>query len=123
MEARDCLIELELPNEEGHDESLSDEVLKEWITDLCNSVFSAAFNFFSKDMMSLEYTKIFCSQCIVRNIFRLTQHFRLKNHQMRVLNEHISKDIVPYMQRKYPLTESQDVNKAIDKCVRPIDNR
>ena len=53
MEARDCLIELELPNDEGHDESLSDEVLKEWITDLCNSVFSAAFNFFSKDMMSL----------------------------------------------------------------------
>ena len=27
------------------------------------------------------------------------------------------------MQRKYPLTESHDVNKAIDQCVRPIDNR
>lgn len=42
---------------------------------------------------------------------------------MKVLNEHLEKDIVPYMQRKYPLTESSDVNKAIDQCVRPIDNR
>lgn len=27
------------------------------------------------------------------------------------------------MQKKYPLTESSDVNKAIDQSVRPIDNR
>lgn len=27
------------------------------------------------------------------------------------------------MQKKYPLTESSDVNKAIDEKVRPIDNR
>ncbi len=42
---------------------------------------------------------------------------------MRVINEHFGKSIVPYMQKKYPLTESSDVNKAIDRCVRPIDNR
>lgn len=42
---------------------------------------------------------------------------------MKVLNKHIEKEIVPYMQRKYPLTESNDVNKAIDEAVRPIDNR
>jgi hypothetical protein len=27
------------------------------------------------------------------------------------------------MQKKYPLTESNDVNKAIDEKVKPIDNR
>lgn len=27
------------------------------------------------------------------------------------------------MQRKYPLTESNDVNKTIDERVKPIDNR
>ena len=42
---------------------------------------------------------------------------------MKILNAHLEKEIVPYMQRKYPLTESHDVNKAIDQSVRPIDNR
>jgi hypothetical protein len=52
MEARDCFVELDLPDCED-EENLSDEVLEEWMTDVCNSVFSAAFNFFSKDNMSL----------------------------------------------------------------------
>ena len=60
MEARDCLIEIDLPDcvEDTH---LDDETLTEWITDVCNSVFSAAFSYFSRDQMSLDHTKIFCS--------------------------------------------------------------
>lgn len=42
---------------------------------------------------------------------------------MIVLNNHLEEYIVPFMQTKYPLTESHDVNKAINQSVKPIDNR
>ena len=29
---------------------------------------------------------------------------------------------MPYLKRKYPMTESSDVNKALDDSVKPIDN-
>ena len=35
----------------------------------------------------------------------------------------MAKNIIPYMKRKYPMTESTDANKALDEYVSPIDNR
>jgi hypothetical protein len=106
--------------EEGE---LEDETLKYWITDVCNSVFSSAFHSLSKDAMSYEHTKIFCSEGILRNIVMLTSRYRLTERQVRLIDDHIEQKIVPYMKKKYPMTESTDVNKAIDESVKPIDNR
>lgn len=33
----------------------------------------------------------------------------------------MEKNIVNYQKRKYPMTESMDVNKALDEAVKPID--
>ena len=64
--------------------------------------------------MSYEYTKIFCSEGILRNIVLLTKKFELTERQMQIINKHIENSIVPYMKKKYPMTESTDVNKTID---------
>lgn len=73
--------------------------------------------------MSYEYAKIFCSEGILRNITLLTNKYRLNERQIRMIDEHIEEKIVPYMKKKYPMTESTDVNKAIDQSVKPIYNR
>lgn len=122
LESRDRAVLVELPESEMEGE-LEDDVLREWITDVCSQVFSSAFHSLSKDSMSYEHTKIFCSEGILRNIVLLTKKYRLNDRQMRIIDDHIEQRIVPYMQKKYPLTESNDVSKAIDESVRPIDNR
>lgn len=73
--------------------------------------------------MSYEHTKIFCSEGILRNIVLLTNKFKLTERQIRLIDDHIEQKIVPYMKKKYPMTESTDVNKTIDENVKPIDNR
>lgn len=93
------------------------------MTDVCSNVFSSAFHSLSKDNMTYEHTKTFCSEGILKNILLLTRRYHLSERQMNIINEHIEERIVPYMQKKYPLTESSDVNKAIDEKVKPIDNR
>lgn len=93
------------------------------MTDVCKNVFSSAFHSLSKDEMSYEHTKIFCSEGILRNIVLLTKKFRLNERQMKIIDDHIEDKIVSYMKRKYPMTESNDVSKAIDESVNPIDNR
>jgi hypothetical protein len=122
LEARDRSVMIDIPEQE-YEEDLDDETLKEWVTDVCNNVFSSAFHSLSKDDMTYEYAKIFCSEGILKNIVHLTKKYHLSERQMKLINQHIEERIVPYMQRKYPLTESSDVNKAIDEKVKPIDNR
>lgn len=55
-------VEKDKDTRENDDGSLlEDDTLKEWLTDVCNNVFSSAFHSLSKDNMTYEHTKIFCS--------------------------------------------------------------
>jgi hypothetical protein len=60
-----------------------------WITDVCNNVFSSAFHLLSNETMNYEYTKIFCSEGILRNIMLLTNKYRLNERQIRMIDDHI----------------------------------
>jgi reverse gyrase len=51
----------------------------------------------------------------------LIERHQLNKDQIKLLNQHIEKNIVTYLKRKYPMTESTDVNKALDEAVKPID--
>lgn len=51
LEARDRVVIVDLPDSEI-DGELNDDILKEWVTDVCNNVFSSAFHSLSKDEMS-----------------------------------------------------------------------
>lgn len=44
----------------------------------------------------------------------LFEAYHLEKEQIRMINSHIEQNIVPYLKRKYPMTESTDVNKALD---------
>lgn len=110
---------VDLPEENGTD----DESLKDWITEVCNNVLSSAFNSFTSDRMTYEQTKIFCSQEILKNIYSLSKEWKLTQSQMELINEHIEEKIVPYMQKKYPLTESIEINKTVDSKIKKIDQR
>jgi hypothetical protein len=52
-------------------------------------VFSSAFHSLSKDAMTYDHTKIFCSEGILKNILILTKRFRLTEKQMKIINQHI----------------------------------
>lgn len=51
----------------------------------------------------------------------LIERHQLNKDQIKLLNQHIEKNIVTYLKRKYPMTESTDVNKALDEAVKSID--
>ena len=104
-------------------EELDDDTMKEWVTEVVSCVFSSAFNAISHDEMSEQHAKCFCSENILKNILFLTKRYRLKKEQLKAIDSHISQRLIPYFQRKYPLTEVKDVSKAIDDSVKPIDNR
>lgn len=41
---------------------------------------------------------------------------------MENIDKHIGEGILEYLQKKYPLTQSQDVNKALEKQVQQTDH-
>lgn len=41
---------------------------------------------------------------------------------MEIINKHLSGSALEYLQMKYPLTLANDVNKALDREVQPMDN-
>lgn len=82
---------------------------------------SCAFNMLSSDQLSYEQAKISCSEGILRNVVLLTEKYELSREQIKLINQDIEQNIVKYLKRKYPMTESTDVNKALDEAVKPID--
>lgn len=85
-------------------EELPDDVLKMWITEVCNKVISCAFNLMSTDQLSYEQTKICCSEGILRNIVLLVKKYILSKEQIKIINHHIEQNIIKYLKRKYPMT-------------------
>jgi hypothetical protein len=41
---------------------------------------------------------------------------------MEIINRHLCENILYYLQKKYPLTQSSDVNKALEKELEPTNN-
>jgi hypothetical protein len=50
-------------------------------------------------------------------MLKLTERFRLSDKEVENLNSHIGTKVLEYLQKKYPLTQSNDVNKALEKEV------
>jgi hypothetical protein len=77
------------------------------------TVSSAAFNSFSKNEMSFEHAKIYCSENIFRNVVILAQKSGLSAKQIEVIDKHINENVLDYLLAKYPLTESTEINKKL----------
>jgi hypothetical protein len=84
-------------------------------------VVSSAFNLLLNDSLSYEQAKVSCSEGILRNVVLLVHRYQLNKEHIKMINDHIERNCVPYLKRKYPMTESSDVNKSLDDSVKPTD--
>lgn len=124
LDVRDQQPLIDLPeadNIDSREPEISDDTLCEWLTEVCSKVFSVAFNFYVKDELNYKQAKVFCSEGILRNVVLLTKKFKLNKKQMQAIDVHIKDGLVEYMQAKYPLTESGDINMALEKVVKETD--
>lgn len=96
--------------------------LKQWITNLCTEVLSAAFHYFEQGKMSYDQTKIYCSENIICNIIRLNESLHLNSDQIKMIDSHIEDGVTPYLLTKFPMTETVVVNKALESEIKEIDN-
>lgn len=56
-------------------EIIEDKSLKRWTTSVFKTVFSTAFNAYSRNEMSFEQAKIYCSENIFKNLVSLNQRY------------------------------------------------
>jgi hypothetical protein len=72
--------------------------------------------------MTYEQVRIFCSEGIIKNILRMTEVHGLSPAQIQLLDRHMDEKIIPYLEKKYPLTEESVVNKALANAVEEVNN-
>jgi glutaredoxin-related protein len=96
--------------------------LKRWMSKLFTKTFSVAFHHFSRNEMSFEQTKIYCSMNILYNIIKLNKSQPITSDAIEQLDRYLQTDVLAYLQKKYPLTESQAVNRTLDSAVQEMDN-
>ena len=64
--------------------------------------------------MSFEQTKIYCSENVFKNIARLSKKYSLSEMEMEKIDSHIKNGVLTYLAAKYPLTDSNFVNKKME---------
>jgi hypothetical protein len=72
--------------------------------------------------MSYDQAKIYCSENMIRNIIRLNSAYSLNSKEVQWIDEHIEEGVTAYLLAKYPMTETQVVNNALESEIKEIDN-
>ena len=85
------------------------------MTLLCKRVWSSCFNSYSKEELTFENMKIYASEQILRNLVRLFENCQLKKNDLKTISHHLQNNILTYMWHKYPMTLSQEVNRALNR--------
>ena len=63
--------------------------------------------------MNYEQTKIYCSENIFRNIVILSSRYALSAAEIELIDDHIKNGMLTYLTAKYPLTDSNEINKKL----------
>lgn len=71
--------------------------------------------------MTFQQTKIYCSANILRNLLNLADKLELTPTTLSILEQEMTR-LLRYLQLKYPLVDSTQVNKALEGAVQEIDN-
>jgi hypothetical protein len=121
VEVRDREVIIDLPQSSG-DGRVPESELKSWISEVVKATFSSAFNSYSRNEMTFEQTKIYCSENVFKNIARLSTQYRLSESEMEAVDKHIKKGVLEYLAAKYPLSDSSVVNKKMEEAVKEVDN-
>ena len=64
--------------------------------------------------MNFEQAKIFCSENIFKNMVILNKNYKLSAQEFEMLDSFIEKKVLHYLGKKYPLTQSVEVNKKLE---------
>jgi hypothetical protein len=72
--------------------------------------------------MTFEQTKIFCSMNILYNLVKLNKSHEITSEVIEELDRHLKEEVLVHLQKKYPLTEEQAVNKSLESIVQETDN-
>lgn len=59
---------------------------------------------------------------MISNIIRLHEKFHFSSKEVRIIDEHINDGVSLYLLSKYPMTETQTINKTLESVVKEIDN-
>ena len=73
--------------------------------------------------MDYEQTKVFCSESTLKNIVQLAKQHGLCEADIEIIDNHITKNVAPYLKLKYPMGKGGSVNKALNDAIKPIDDR
>lgn len=84
---------------------------------MVKSICSSAFNSFYKKEMSYEQVKIYCSENILKNIVTLSSQYILSPEELELIDSHLKKGVLSYLAAKYPLTDSNEINKKLEAAV------
>jgi hypothetical protein len=68
--------------------------------------------------MTFNEAKVFCSENILRNLNNLDDKLSLSGDELRSLDMFLEEDILTYIASKYPLSESSEVSKRLEQCIK-----
>lgn len=72
--------------------------------------------------MNFEQAKIYCSENIFKNLVLLNQRCSLTARDFQLIDSHLKNGVLTYLGKKYPLTDSAEVNKKLEEIVHEVDN-
>lgn len=120
VEARDREVIIDAPR--VVDGKIEETELKKWVSKVVKTISSASFHYFSKNEMSFEQAKVYCSENIFKNIVNLNKSYSLSSKEFETIDNHIKTGVLNYLATKYPLTDSTDINKKLEEIVHEVDN-
>ena len=120
VDFRDRFIIVDTPDFE--DRKIVEEKLEIWLGGLCTETLSVAFHYLMEKKMTYNQMKAFASESFLRNIVILADNCDLTSKEMEFIDKKMKEKIFPYLKTKYPLTVENEINKALQRSVKSIDN-
>lgn len=96
--------------------------MKKFVADITRKVMSEGFKHFENgDLTDKKLRQFFCNN-VLSNIVRYASFNKLKRKQLRELDDHLRKKVLPFLKQRYPQNESNDANRKFQSVITPVDN-
>ena len=83
---------------------------------------STTFNYYINEDMSFQQAKVYCCQQILKNISSFAEKHEISSTVLSDLDKIMKKKVMPYLAQKYPLSETLNVNRSLNRVVKEINN-
>ena len=90
--------------------------------EVCRKVMSTSFHHFINENMTFDQAKIYCCEEILRKISEHADTNELNAKFFKKIDDIMKDKIMPYLALKYPLNNTQNANRALNKVIKEINN-